>query len=118
VTRCGAITDDPTCAGRDDPACNPAERDRQSVKLYRRGFLKGIHMKSSPRLYVVTMYRYADKEKHSYVHGVFSTFEKAEKSGEKELLYRGGNKYFPEIISFTLDSLKYPKIEKRLPKQL
>lgn len=54
-------------------------------------------------VYVVTMYRYGDKEKHSYVYGVFSTEATAREWGEKEKDYRGG-KYEPEIIRFYVDS--------------
>ena len=35
----------------------------------------------SKPVYVVTMYRYGDREKHSYVLGVFSTAEMAKKMG-------------------------------------
>lgn len=54
-------------------------------------------------VYVVTMYRYGDKEKHSYVYGAFSTEATAREWGEKEKEYRGG-KYEPEIIRFYVDS--------------
>ena len=54
-------------------------------------------------VYVVTMYRYGDREKHSYVYGAFSTEATAREWGEKEKDYRGG-KYEPEIIRFCVDS--------------
>ncbi len=53
--------------------------------------------------YIVTMYRYGDREKHSYVLGAFSTENDARECGEKEKDYRGG-KYEPEIIKFYVDS--------------
>lgn len=49
-------------------------------------------------VYVVTMYRFADREKHSYVLGVFDDEMLALKEAEKEQIYRGCNKYFPEIV--------------------
>jgi hypothetical protein len=54
-------------------------------------------------VYTVTMYRYGDREKHSYVLGAFSTESDARECGEKEKDYRGG-KYEPEIIKFYVDS--------------
>ena len=54
-------------------------------------------------VYIVTMYRYGDREKHSYVLGAFSTENDARECGEKEKDYRGG-KYEPEIIKFYVDS--------------
>ena len=54
-------------------------------------------------VYIVTMYRYGDREKHSYVLGAFSTENNAREWGEKEKDYRGG-KYEPEIIWFYVDS--------------
>lgn len=55
------------------------------------------------KVYIVTMYRYGDREKHSYVLGAFSTENNAREWGEKEKDYRGG-KYEPEIIRFYVDS--------------
>jgi DnaJ-class molecular chaperone len=49
--------------------------------------------------YVVTMYRYQDREKHSYVIGLFDKFEDALRAGVHEELDRGG-KYSPEILEF------------------
>ena len=56
-------------------------------------------------LYVVTMYRFADREKHSYVLGVFDDEMLALKEAEKEQIYRGGNKYYPEVIKYELNGL-------------
>ena len=54
-------------------------------------------------VYIVTMYRYGDREKHSYVYGAFSTEATAREWGEEEKDYRGG-KYEPEIIRLCVDS--------------
>ena len=53
-------------------------------------------------VWVVTAYRYGDKEKHSYVVGVFNTFEIAKYAGEIEECWRGGNKYECEVLRFTV----------------
>ena len=42
------------------------------------------------KVYVVLMQRYGDPEAHSYIAGVFSSIEKAEKAGNDEYNYRGG----------------------------
>lgn len=55
-------------------------------------------------VYVVTMYRWGDRECHSYVLGVFSTKTKATKAGDIEQEYRGGNKYYPEILEIAVDT--------------
>lgn len=55
------------------------------------------------QVYVVTMYRWGDRTKHSYVIGVFSTKTKSEKAGLKEKEERGGNKYYPETIEMQID---------------
>ena len=47
-------------------------------------------------MYIVTMYRYGDREKHSYVLGAWSDKAEAEKWGDIEDWWRGG-KYKPEI---------------------
>lgn len=44
--------------------------------------------------WVVTMYRYVDHEKHSYVLGVYSSFELALKYGNIEVENRGGKYHF------------------------
>ena len=62
------------------------------------------------KLYVVTMYRFADRERHSYVIGVFTKKYKAKKAAESEKQYRGGNKYFPEILEFNPDEEGSKKI--------
>lgn len=54
-------------------------------------------------VYIVTMYRWGDRESHSYVLGAYSTKTKAEKAGQKEKEYRGGTKYYPECIEVVID---------------
>lgn len=53
-------------------------------------------------IYVVTMYRYGDHEKHSYVLGAYSSRKGADKAGWQERKNRGGNKYMPETLEFTI----------------
>ena len=53
--------------------------------------------------YVVTMYRYGSRERHSYVLGVFTKKTKAEKAETKEQEYRGSTKYYPEILECPLN---------------
>lgn len=52
------------------------------------------------KIYVVTMYRFADRERHSYVIGAFTKKHAAKQAAEVEKECRGGNKYFPEILEF------------------
>ena len=56
------------------------------------------------KLYVVTMYRWGDREAHSYVHGVFLKKHAALKAGEDERMYRGGSKYYPEVLEYDHDT--------------
>lgn len=61
-----------------------------------------------PKLvYVVTMYKFGDRENHSYVLGIYSKKEKAISEGFDEKEYRGGNKYYPEILEFDLNDDKH-----------
>lgn len=53
-------------------------------------------------VYVVTMYRYSDREKHSYVYGVFSDKELAQRSGYDEEFTRGG-KYKAEVTTWIIN---------------
>jgi len=62
------------------------------------------------RVYVVTMYRYGDREKHSYVLGVFTSKDMAKKWGEDEEIFRG-NKYKYDITTFITDDPKVPPDE-------
>ena len=64
-------------------------------------------------IYVVTMYRFGDMEKHSYVQGVFTKKAQAQKAGIAEEYYRGG-KYIADIYEVVIDkhdedSIKYWK---------
>ena len=53
-------------------------------------------------VFVTTMYRYGNRELHSYVLGVWSTLEIAMQAGETEALRRGGN-YEPQITEWEVD---------------
>ena len=57
-------------------------------------------------VYVVTMYRFASRESHSYVIGVYSTLAKAKRSAKRERMYRGDNKYFEEIVEMQVDDMR------------
>ena len=54
-------------------------------------------------VYVVTMYRWGDRDCHSYILGVFTKKAKAEKAALAEKEYRGG-KYYPEVLEMVPDS--------------
>ncbi len=72
-------------------------------------------MKNSPFVYVVTMYRYGDRELHSYVHGIYQKKQKAIDEAKFEKEYRGGNKYYPEVLEMALNDSNYKKIILDLP---
>lgn len=55
-------------------------------------------------IYVVTMYRWGDRENHSYVVGAYSTEAKAIEAGRLEEEWRGG-KYAHEIVSCRIDQV-------------
>ena len=57
------------------------------------------------KVFVVTAYRYGDKESHSYVLGVFEQRHLAIESAEQERDYRGG-KYYCEVLEVELDICK------------
>jgi hypothetical protein len=59
--------------------------------------------------YVVTMRRYGDREKHSYVIGVFSTKQSAIIAGGLEEMYRA-YKYKADIEKFKINEM--PEIVK------
>ena len=48
-------------------------------------------------LYIVTMYRWGDRDGHSYVLGIYTKKNAAIKAAECESEYRGG-KYAPEVL--------------------
>ena len=50
------------------------------------------------KLYIVNVFRWGDRGKHSYFVGVFDKKNKALKEADKEERYRGGIKYQAEII--------------------
>lgn len=62
------------------------------------------------RAFITTMYRYGNRELHSYVLGVWSTREKAMQAGETEALWRGG-KYEPEVTPWVIDANEFDNIE-------
>ena len=55
------------------------------------------------KVYVVTMYRWGDRESHSYVLGVWSNKELAGLHGGLECNWRGG-KYEPKVTEWTIDA--------------
>ena len=61
------------------------------------------------KIYTVTAYRWGNREKHSYVVGVYSTKEKAIFAAVKEETYRGGIKYRCQILEWELDNGKPEK---------
>lgn len=62
------------------------------------------------KVYVTTMYRFGNRDLHSYVLGVWSTRELAEAHGNNETVWRGG-KYKPEVTEWTIDANEYDDIE-------
>lgn len=70
------------------------------------------------RIFVCTAYRWGDREKHSYVVGVFDDLERAIHYAKAEKEWRG-NKYECEIISMPLNASKQNrqhKVEYKIPK--
>jgi hypothetical protein len=57
-------------------------------------------------LYIVTMYRWGDRDNHSYVIGVFDDHHTAMGAGFLEERWRGG-KYKAEILGFPLNKYEY-----------
>ena len=64
-------------------------------------------------VFVTTMYRYGDREKHSYVLGVWSSRGGAMQAGQTEALWRGG-KYEPEVNEWKIDANEFDDSEQRL----
>lgn len=54
-------------------------------------------------IYIVTMYRFGDREKHSYIQGLYTVEKTALKEASSEEKLRG-NKYSAEIIKFNFNS--------------
>jgi hypothetical protein len=70
-------------------------------------------MASKKKYYIVTMYRWGERDKHSYVLGVYNKKAKAQDEAQKEKEYRGGNKYYPEILECDInDTMKFKEILK------
>lgn len=53
-------------------------------------------------LYILTAYRFANKERHSYVVGAYDNYMDAHKAGYEETEHRGG-KYICEVIGVELN---------------
>jgi len=53
-------------------------------------------------VYTVTMFRWGNKERHSYLIGAFTKFEKAVKAGNDEVDWRGG-KYEAVVQKIEVD---------------
>ena len=62
--------------------------------------------------YTVTAYRWGDREKHSYVVGVYTRDFKAIKAADVEQDYRGG-KYACEVLRWSPDKGMEGKMRKR-----
>ena len=54
------------------------------------------------KIYVVTMYRWGERENHSYVHSVHGKKQAAIDAAKEEEENRGGSKYYPEVLECTL----------------
>lgn len=55
------------------------------------------------KVFNVHAYRFGDRERHSYLVGIYSTRTKARRAAKQEETLRGGNKYRCEIIEIELD---------------
>ena len=55
-------------------------------------------------IYTVHAFRYADRERHSYIVGVYPKKKQALDAAEAEQDWRGGNKYFCEIRKWVIGS--------------
>jgi len=64
-----------------------------------------MRKKNEMEVFVVIMRRWGDKEKHSYVIGVYTDLKIAMEQGVLERIYRGC-KYEPEIKKIELDKLR------------
>ena len=104
------------CRSYDDSEC--PECDQQYV------YDEDIHIRLTNKqrdilrnnlVYITTMYRWADRENHSYVLGVYDSEELARKNAEEEEVDRGG-KYSAEIILYAVNdgSAKTRKLIKEL----
>lgn len=75
--------------------------------------LKNLFKKSPECVFVVTMYRFGDKEYPSYVHGIFKTKENAIKSAIEEKEWRG-NTYYPEVLKFNFETFLNSSYDKEV----
>ena len=57
---------------------------------------------SHSNVYLAAMYRYGDRDLHSYVLGAYSTEAGAVRAGEQERAQRGG-KYEAEVLELPVD---------------
>jgi len=73
-------------------------------------------IKDDNKVFVVTAYRWANKESHSYVVGIYQTENDAIYYADKEEDYRGG-KYNCEIIKVSIGDYRDKKnqVIKSLP---
>jgi len=55
------------------------------------------------KVFNVHAYRFGDRERHSYLVGVYSSSAKAKRAAKHEEAMRGGNKYKCEIIEIEID---------------
>jgi Lar family restriction alleviation protein len=74
-------------------------------KVDRKWNTRTIKNKTQNSLYVVTMYRWGNRENHSYVLGMYDDENTAKQEAEKEIVNRD-NKYFPEILQIPINKTK------------
>jgi hypothetical protein len=68
-----------------------------------------LEIPEKPKVYVTTMYRFGNRESHSYVLGVWSDKHYALEMGNVEELWRGG-KYLPEVTEWTIDDNEFDRL--------
>lgn len=68
-------------------------------------------------MFVVSAYRFGNKESHSYVVGMFNTIDRATKAASDEIEWRGG-KYECEILSMRVNEThrEFRNVAQGLPK--
>jgi len=74
----------------------------KSLKKFEETGIVGSWSEDWTNLYVVEALRWGDREKHSYIVGVFSNMELALAAAEYEAGYRGG-KYECVVVECNLD---------------
>lgn len=70
------------------------------------------------KVFNVHAYRFGDRERHSYLVGVYSTRTRAKRAAKQEETVRGGNKYRCEIIEIELDNETNRSVQQVLPMPL